>query len=512
MHNNILYRKACVILIAFLSVLAPIVSYAFRIGYIFVDMIVFTGFMDIIVSLMLINAVVMLAFCYLFLIKSIKLSPIVKIVYSISFCLTLTFIIIDSIFFIKSPDDTKVFLVYLLKMLPFLGVIFTVLFLVFIYPRLKKRKRKVIGAVIIIAMFICICVPVFSLYPFTFASEPLVIDNGEGYIIIWATNDDSAGFVEYSYENIDYKIYDTESGKIVSSKIHRVFVPYEHLNNNAYSVHSTRVIDELGYGGRNGKTVSSKTYNFKGEIKDDLTMLIVSDWHCRVKELTKAANNLDEPDLVIMLGDYADSFNHINDVIKYIISAGASITSSEVPAIFVRGNHDTRGEAVTHLGYYLGLNSFYYEIERGDYRFLVLDSGEDKADSNPEYGGLANYEPYKTQQLDWMSALSPSEKAYTFVLSHDGSYHHSEPLSSLWLDEVIRYNANFILHGHNHRSAISYTDDYAKITVGGRIKKKEGLFSRVYFIASQITVINGDIALKSIDQYGNVYLDEEINF
>jgi len=506
-----LLSKQLILLSTFFAVIAPIFNYAFRIAYVFIDMMLFKGLNLIVLSAMIVNAVYMLAFSYSYLYKRTERSKPERIMYYTSFYLTILFNTINAIFFIKSPSDVNVFSVYLLRMLPYLGVLFLTLLLIYVFPRLKNFCRKSLGLLVIIAVLAGICVPMMHLYPFKFQSEPLVLDNGKEYIIIWATNDKAAGYVEYSYDNTDYRVYHAESGKIVASQIHRVHVPYSHLTGNSYSVHSTRVLDELSYGGTNGRTISSKTYAFKGEIKDNINILAVSDWHCSVKQLKMAASWLDAPDLVIMLGDAANSYNHINDVIKYIINAGAIITGSEFPAIFVRGNHDARGEAVTHLGYYLGLSSFYYEVERGNYKFLVLDSGEDKKDSDPEYGGLTDYESYKTKQAEWMSTLSPSTSAFTFTLCHDRSFHHSEALSSLWKSEIIRYNTDFVLSGHSHKSIIIEGNDYNTILVGGRNSTfLKDVFGNPNYIASQLTITDGSIILKSVDQTGKIYLESSL--
>ena len=34
--------------------------------------------------------------------------------------------------------------------------------------------------------------------------------------------------------------------------------------------------------------------------------------------------------------------------------------------------------------------------------FIVLDAGEDKPDDDVEYGGLADYDPYRLSQLSWL--------------------------------------------------------------------------------------------------------------
>jgi 3',5'-cyclic AMP phosphodiesterase CpdA len=47
-------------------------------------------------------------------------------------------------------------------------------------------------------------------------------------------------------------------------------------------------------------------------------------------------------------------------------------------------------------------DGWYYTFRQGPVAFIVLDAGEDKPDSDVEYGGLAEYDPYRQAQLEWL--------------------------------------------------------------------------------------------------------------
>ncbi len=50
---------------------------------------------------------------------------------------------------------------------------------------------------------------------------------------------------------------------------------------------------------------------------------------------------------------------------------------------------------------------FYYSFSHGGVRFVILDTGEDKSDSNKEYSGLVNFQPYLEEETKWLREDSP---------------------------------------------------------------------------------------------------------
>ena len=92
--------------------------------------------------------------------------------------------------------------------------------------------------------------------------------------------------------------------------------------------------------------------------------------------------------------------------------------------ICVRGNHETRGAYARNFSRYLAgpEGKFYYAFTYGPIRFIVLDSGEDKPDTDVEYSGLVDFDNYILEQKEWLAREleSPEFRAASFrvVLSH----------------------------------------------------------------------------------------------
>ncbi len=501
--------KPIIVAVALIATLAPIIFYAFRIGHVFANALIFNGFSETLLAVMVANAIFMLIYAYR---KVRGISAKNSIVYYISAIASIIFLLINLVFAIISPDDIKVMGGFLIELLPWLWIAFGLLFLLFVFPYLAPRMQKIVSVVLIVVVIAIFAIPAFiSLCPFAFASEPLVLDNGEEYIIIWATNDSSTGYVEYSYEGENYKIYQENGGRLVTERIHNIKVPYEHLNNNTYSVHSARVLTELSYGGKLGKSISSRKYHFRGDLPQKANIWALADWHCELRAVARATSYLDRPDLVLMLGDYADGYNRLNDIIKYIIAGGAQVTKSECPAILVMGNHDTRGKVTAQLGNMLGLEKFYYQVNKGEFSFLVTDSGEDKPDNHPEYGGVVAFDQFAAGQLKWVQQLEAADNRYVIALSHDEKFNYQDALSEQYYTEMERLRIKLILSGHVHRS--EFLEDTYPIPVliaGGKNGIK--LAGTLSYTATQLTIYDDIARIKAVSDKGKVRLEKEFYF
>lgn len=410
-------------------------------------------------------------------------------------------IALDIIYFTEAPENAVGYSFYLGEFLPYLIGFVLLLFVLFILPRFSKKARQITAVLLCAAIVVPYAVSLFNLYPLKLTTGALVLDSGEGYNVVFAANDMSYGFIEYTYEGEYHIVYDNSFGKITASKIHSVKVPYEHLKNNSYKIGIKRMTDELSYGGKPGASVVSKNYNFKGGDKENLNIYVFSDWHYLTQSAQKASSYFEAPaDLVILNGDYVDALYSDTDLIKYMISPAADITQGEIPALYVRGNHETRGPYAGKMTEVLGLDSLYYEAGLGEYRFIVLDTAEDKPDSHAEYGGLAAFEHYREKEELWLKSLQPDATKYAIAIAHDSSFAGLE----YWAEELDRIGAGVLISGHTHQARI-IEDKYAFpiIIVGGRNGKK--------VTATHLYFSSGTVSVKSFDADGNIVVNAVIS-
>ncbi|MCL2022829.1 MAG: metallophosphoesterase [Oscillospiraceae bacterium] len=450
---------------------APIINYTFRIGYVFIDNEVFPGFAQLLFYLMIINALYSIYFLYRCAAGKPKKTAL-NVLFVLSCLFGALFALVNYVS--STIAKTGVMLQTLQDMLPYLAALLGVPLILLVLPKLKARKM--ISAVLCIVFMLAMLLPVFVSFPlrFSFASEPVVLDVGSDYYsVVFSTNADSHGFVSYKAPDGSEKTaYSNDEGVRRIGRIHAVLIPREELENNSYTIHATRVPHVTAYQNRQalGKTIDGKTYHFKGERNiAEPRVISVSDWHWRMKELENAVSSFEQPDLVFLMGDYADFYANDEEVIAYVLKGAAAVTKSEIPAIFVRGNHEVRGNFdMSDLWRKLGLPGYYYQVERGEYMFTVLDCAE-SASYDWEHDGFYDMLPYLSTQLAWLESL-PENGKYNITLIHDSNFNTEEfGLRGRFEEALNENNTKFVVSGHSHALRVYQNEgkSYSVIEDGG---------------------------------------------
>jgi 3',5'-cyclic AMP phosphodiesterase CpdA len=115
---------------------------------------------------------------------------------------------------------------------------------------------------------------------------------------------------------------------------------------------------------------------------------------------------------------------------------------------------------------YLALpgGSFYYSFDHGPAHFTVLDTGEDKEDSNAAYSGLVDFFGYRRQQREWL-AKEVRSSAYRNARFRIGIAHVPFPEEPGKWEGVADAHRNFtdllnaspvdlLLSAHKHQAAV----------------------------------------------------------
>lgn len=486
------------------AVMAPWLFYVCRLGHVYIDIVLFDGFCTTLFFLMAISAVCVTIFAFI-RIRSNKykdtneLPAWLNVCNAVFFVLTFLFTVvwIASLSVMGKESSPVAFR----TMLPTLFIGFAIIvgaFFALFFPAIKPRKMRAgIAAVVIVALFFGIIGSLYPLSVYKIISHPMVIDTGKDYSVVFATNTSGTGYISYEYEGKSYLVYDETDGRKVNSRIHSVSVPYEHLDGNVYSVGSTRIIDELSYGGTNGRTVESKEYAFRSDKTTgaEKKYLCVSDWHTHNDLAKKTAFLHSGYDGIILLGDALPGLQFEEEAAEYIVSFGGELSGGTLPVYYVRGNHETRGSYATSLSERLGLDGFYYVTETDEYRFVILDSAEDKADDHPEYGGMTDYSAHRAEMVEWLEGLAPSEKP-TVVFSHDPKICLEEDLQKRAFAKIESLNAVLMVSGHTHTSELRKEGELDVLIDGGHDKGK--------FVTTSLTFGADGIEVLSWDEEGKV--------
>lgn len=261
----------------------------------------------------------------------------------------------------------------------------------------------------------------------------------------------------------DETFYDQKSGILVSEVTHhKIAVPMALLDAaGGYTVHYKKSIDRKSYFSEFGET-QSEFFSFR-PVKpgQEIRMYHLADVHKDVERAVLCASYFgDQLDLLIVNGDIvelrkeADFFTAAKMV--------GDITGGEIPVIYIRGNHDTRGQLADRYAEYFPAENgnCYYTVTLGDLWCVIHDCGEDKLDGCPEYGGANLFAPYRRQQTKFLQALSVPEGKVPISIGHACPVRPNEVCNpvfaiemdvySQWNREFERLGVRFMLTGHRH--------------------------------------------------------------
>jgi 3',5'-cyclic AMP phosphodiesterase CpdA len=192
----------------------------------------------------------------------------------------------------------------------------------------------------------------------------------------------------------------------------------------------------------------------------------------------------DKPyDFSLFNGDCFNDPATEGQVLRVLAAYARGIGADRIPAVFVRGNHETRGAYARQLG-----NLFdyprgrpYFAFTQGPVRFVVLDCGEDKDDSHWAYSGLNDFQAYRREQAEWLKKEVASDAftgaRYRVLVHHIPLYNRKDEWVSthsraLWADILKPAGVDLALCGHTHRSCVLEPDPdynpYPVVIGGGR--------------------------------------------
>lgn len=507
--NKLFLSKGSMTVFTALSSLAVLFYYAERYSFVFIDNTVFKNFSMMIFILMVLNSVLLFCLSSLRMRKSeVYYKKSFRAVYLVSAAFSIFSILFPVIsLIIGNSENFQLAFLMTKEIFSFWIACVTILYMLLILPFISSQKRKKFAsAFIAVCLAFSVYAAIFPITPYKLTSGPAVFDNGQGYSVVFSTNDCGTGYIEYKLNGEAIRLYDENNGrKNGDSIIHTIKVPYEHLNENSYKIGSTRVIDELSYGGRSGKTVESEEYNFGGRFNDNINLLTVSDWHTHTELAKRSVSYLGDYDAVVLLGDSSPGLMFEEETAKNILQFASDLTNGSMPVIFARGNHETRGKAAAKLSEHLGFAKFYFEVSLGNYNFIVLDSGEDKADSHSEYGGMVTYEQSRRDMVSWLNSLENPDNKKTIALSHADEICIEEDLSAAAKAKLDSLNTSLLVSGHLHKSVFKTEGSFPTLIDGGVNAAGKGTY-----VASMLSVSPNGIRVVSIDNTGNKTVEETV--
>lgn len=232
-----------------------------------------------------------------------------------------------------------------------------------------------------------------------------------GVTIIWTTNkpavpginlttpDGNRRFIRNSHDGI------IDGGGI----LHKVRIDGLQAGETyKYSINSVQILKYQAYRIYYGDTLARKDESFTipPGNSDKVSFTVINDVHDNSGKMASYLRNGDEgaQGFYFFNGDMVDYLQSADQLFPGFIDTAVAYFAGSKPFYYVRGNHETRGYAAREIMDYFDFTEdrFYFSFDNGPVHFVVLDCGEDKPDDNRYYYGLADYDSYRLQELEWL--------------------------------------------------------------------------------------------------------------
>jgi acid phosphatase type 7 len=287
--------------------------------------------------------------------------------------------------------------------------------------------------------------------------------------VVWFTNKKCVSRVEFGEDTaLSAKAISSHYGLIDANETRHV-VELDGLKPGKtyhYRVVSKEVVKLEPYRVTFGEEVASKTFTFRTSdpAKEAFSFCVVADNHGQAKRLGGMLDRIDRSgvDLMVLDGDMVDYFQEEPQLFDGFIDVCAARFAASVPFVFVRGNHETRGALARQLYNYFPTpeGRFYYSFDHGGVHFIVLDSGEDKADGDKAYSGLADFDAYRRTQAKWLQEDVRSDGcrnarfrvALVHIPPRGEDWHGERSVRELWEPLLNQSGVDLMVCGHLHKN------------------------------------------------------------
>ncbi len=349
-----------------------------------------------------------------------------------------------------------------------------------------------------------------TLHPFSVFSKPLAkpdeaaigvmkckpylqAAHADKITVRWITNFNCYSWVEYGEgtANLNLKAHNVIDGLVQANNTINDITLHNLLPGKTYYYQVvSKKINQFNAGKVSyAETYKSEVYSFTTPKQnlDKVEFLVFNDVHDRPETFAQLMKYQDagKKDFVLLNGDIFSSLKGgENQVVEHLLNPVGDLFATHIPFIYSRGNHEARGEYARQLpGYFNGReNKFYYSFQYGPMYAIVLDTGEDKEDAAPPYGGIVEFEPYRMAQKKWLEQEVQKEafrKAkYKIVFCHIPPYYtaNKDAHGTIACREIFgpvlnKANIDLMICGHTHRykvrPAVAGIHNYAIVIGGG---------------------------------------------
>lgn len=384
--------------------------------------------------------------------------------------LDVIFLILNGYMLSVTQDSWQYFIREFFYGVLFLGAIGAVIFLGFYSKNIQWLQKKwipaFIGCILLLAGFL-------SIYDIQLINgiekTPVVYAVEDTYQITFTTKAKGEAWVVI--DGVEYN--DTYAGYRKSEDtIHKITVPMEVLDAaGSYTVYTRAMYLRGPYCALQSKTIS-KNYNWRGiDTSDGIQYYVFSDNHLTTDTTADAASYWgDDLDFLVSLGDTANWIDSEKEL-ALLLHLSSDITQGEIPVIYARGNHETKGVVADEYHNYVSSKNgeYYFTFRMKNIWGIVLDVGEDHEDEHWEFAGMARFDEYRAKQNDFLKKVLANADTefnaegieYRIALCHIPITFANvdDPLKEqkfAWVDFLNQMNLDIIYSGHLHK--LMYAD------------------------------------------------------
>jgi predicted phosphodiesterase len=295
--------------------------------------------------------------------------------------------------------------------------------------------------------------------------------------IVWLTDREAVSWVELAPDDKS-SFYREERPRYFASKvgiktegtIHAAVIrDLKPGTKYRYRIYSQEVLKHEGWRVHYGNITATNVYSqnpltfvTNDRSKAAITFSVLNDIHGQ-NDLLEQLLAKAEPatnDLIIFNGDMVSNINSEDEIFDGFMDKSVTLFAKEIPMYYARGNHETRGSFASRFQDYFTPRQpeLYCMFRHGPVCFIVLDSGEDKPDSDMEYSGIVDYDTYRTYEAGWLSRAVESrefrEAPFKVVICHippDSSWHGDAEVLNKFVPILNRAGVDIMLSGHLHR-------------------------------------------------------------
>ncbi|MFH0991199.1 MAG: metallophosphoesterase [bacterium] len=340
----------------------------------------------------------------------------------------------------------------------------------------KTHKEQLLRQSFQVLLFFCTITGVSAqtedTTAFAFRTQPYLQNmTGNGVTIFWLTNAICTSWLEYGETQALSKTALNSRDGLIDANVDVQRVRLEKLTPGKsyfYRAASKRIKTYEAYKVIYGDTIYSPIYSFTvpSPTIGKFSFLVFNDIHDRPQLLDTLSIIEKDYDFAFFNGDIVTDIYSEQQITKFLSVSSNSFASSK-PFFYTRGNHETRGPASRTLNKYLETPSgkFYYTAVVGQAFFIVLDTGEDKPDTNQYYFGLAAFDRYRNEQARWLKNVVNSKEyrnaKFRIVCSHipislkkgDG-WHGMTECSKKFAPILNSAKVDLHLCGHTHEARL----------------------------------------------------------